>query len=528
MKRSASDCQVSFQVLSYGYKPLVAGQISDSYIYRSNPSGSETSVEKIGCIPVNFSAYLNIGTSLIGLSTRRGLQGPEYQICFPNLGSMLIDWSGDIDAAWITALQKIEDAKAFNLDISESLLQQLDADPLHIFGIADVTTQRKIHSLSIADCILKCSSSVPNMADWYSYLKADKDVESRLAWIVESFRDCVLPAPWTASKSDGDVIIYRNRETTQSTFKHPFYEYFAELLEFCRHCSHEEQIKLRLNRLLWSYENEVDINPEGPEPLISPVSVKALSVIFALDIVQNPALVAHLKVFLKDISIQYRASDGVSSDQVSTFLNLIEARIDSNQIFPDLHVATIPFTDSGLVYCVSCSAAASCFCPKCADSFCADCSQQLHSKGMRFSHVMNQFIYCSVCKNLPSRLQCTYTFAFFCNSCYRRHANELPRFMDLKPIYIDYARIKAVARVHEGNRISEEACETVTSLLGSEWHPFHDIRGVKYYYNFSVDGCMRRPVFDSCDPYSGLSREGLHILSLSKSRRLLNSDADIQ
>jgi len=33
----------------------------------------------------------------------------------------------------------------------------------------------------------------------------------------------------------------------------------------------------------------------------------------------------------------------------------------------------------------------------------------------------------------------------------------------------------------------------VESTLGEEWHAFYDLRGVKYYYNFTSGESMRRP-----------------------------------
>ena len=44
-------------------------------------------------------------------------------------------------------------------------------------------------------------------------------------------------------------MCYLNEETQETTWKHPFYDYFAQLMDHCKRSSNEEHIKLRLNRL---------------------------------------------------------------------------------------------------------------------------------------------------------------------------------------------------------------------------------------------------------------------------------------
>ena len=44
---------------------------------------------------------------------------------------------------------------------------------------------------------------------------------------MESFAEVELPEPWTSFKGVGSVVCYLNNETNETTWKHPFYDYFA-------------------------------------------------------------------------------------------------------------------------------------------------------------------------------------------------------------------------------------------------------------------------------------------------------------
>merc|ERR1712039_126655 len=84
----------------------------------------------------------------------------------------------------------------------------------------------------------------------------------------------------------------------------------------------------------------------------------------------------------------------------------------------------------------------------------------------------------------------------------------LPKFLDLKPLKIDYKRSAKLDR--KGGSVEEPefniALETdpevkesfskpapLETTLGEKWHAFYDLRGVKYYYNFETQESMRRP-----------------------------------
>merc|ERR1719473_2349035 len=124
--------------------------------------------------------------------------------------------------------------------------------------------------------MLKCLAQKPSLAEWFSYLNADVDVDKSYTWVVESFADVELPPPWTSYKGVGSIVCYLNNETNETTWKHPFYDYFAQLLDHCRRANREEHIKLRINRMLWNYEAEAGSDVQSQQPLISPKYVKQM------------------------------------------------------------------------------------------------------------------------------------------------------------------------------------------------------------------------------------------------------------
>ena len=485
---------------SHGYKLVVADKIPDGYVFPlSIPSLSATYV-----IPVDFSSHILMDKLFIGFKIRRGFRGPEYQILFPDDRTILVDWSEDIDSTWMLALQKIEssiDAKG----IDESVLDGLDTNPFDIFGVTHHSTQRLIEEQHFEECVLISSDIVPSLADWFAYLRADKDVESSISWVVESFRDSCLPHPWATLKSDKGWIMFRNGDSGEITSKHPFYDYFHELLEFCRDSSYEEQLKLRVSRLIWLRGGR---NGCIKDPLVTPDSIKAVANIFRVDVVSETALVPVLKFFLKLMHRQYNTDEGIDISDISQLCNRIDSERRSARSSILCESFSITVSDKGFVFCSNCSLVATGHCPQCGDSLCTDCSETIHARGRRSEHIVKKFIVCSVCKSLPSMSQCSYTYGFYCKVCYLNHAKSLPRYLDLKSIDVDYGEQKT-SRVR-GN-IERDGT----------WHPFSDIRGVVYYYNFGTDESMRRTRIGMRDDGYNVLTEEIESLTHPHRQRIL-------
>lgn len=77
----------------------------------------------------------------------------------------MLDWTDDVDALWIEALQTLED----NRELSEDALDFLDADPLSLFGIADPVTQKALEKAATVP-MLKCMGPQPCLEEWFAYL----------------------------------------------------------------------------------------------------------------------------------------------------------------------------------------------------------------------------------------------------------------------------------------------------------------------------------------------------------------------
>mmetsp|Transcript_80447 Transcript_80447/g.260670 ORF Transcript_80447/g.260670 Transcript_80447/m.260670 type:complete len:614 (+) Transcript_80447:62-1903(+) len=526
------------KVIQYGYRKLVDGDVPEMYRFQYLPDEDQPDDLHPGVVPCGFSAGVPVDDNMIYFHTREGVNGPEYQVVYtqpdPDGGdtpsySMALEWDADVDAIWIEALQRLEDSKL----VTERALDFLDADPLWLFGIADPATQRALEKTSVVP-MLKCLGQRPCLEEWFAYLNADEKGDADYKWVVESFAEVELPQPWTSYKGVGSVVCYLNNETNETTAIHPYYDYFYQLLNHCRRSTTEEHIKLRINRVLWSYEAESQTDVQNQMPLVSPKYVKLLGEILGIDLLDEPFMVRTLKTFLKAFSQMYHEGE-LDTQEVKWCLEIVDNERAKSAVAKTLDMEMDPSEQldsqtNGQLFCIEyprvrdwvsppaapeCNKKASCYCPECGDCFCELCFERLHERGCRKSHEPNYFIDCDLCKKFPAKLQCTYMQGKFCVDCYtKRHAKELPRFLDLKPLKIDYKRsmkpdsgnaslagtanmlIEADAEVKEG--FSKPA--PLETLLPEKWHAFYDLRGVKYYYNFETQESMRRPQEDLVNP----------------------------
>jgi len=547
------------KVISYGYRKLVDGEVPEMYRFQYLPDPDLPEDLHPGVIPAGFSACVPVDQDMVYFHTREGDTGPEYQVVYTQpdpsgaetpAHSMVLEWTNDVDAIWVEALQQLED----NAGLSEEALNFLDADPLWLFGVADPATQRALEKTAVVP-MLRCMGQRPCIEEWFSYLNADEQGDAPFRWVVESFAEVELPEPWTSFKGVGSVVCYLNNETNETTWKHPFYDYFAQLLNHCRRSTNEEHIKLRISRVLWSYEAESQTDVQAQMPLVSPKYVKILGEILDCELVSEPFMVRTLKTFLKAFSQMYHDGE-LDTQEVMYCLDIVKNERAKAAVAKQLGVD--PATDldagdivgQGQMYCVEClhteANVAHLYCPECGDSLCLSCFEKLHAKGHRATHEPNHFILCVMCKTMPAKLQCTYTRGKYCSDCYnRKHAKTLPKFLDLKPLKIDYKRSAKLEREEKARKegkqsespltvVDPEAKETFSkpapleTTLGEKWHAFYDLRGVKYYYNFETQESMRRPQDDLMiqeepeDTAAAAQRmEVLMKLALSKEPRLM-------
>jgi hypothetical protein len=486
------------RIIQFGYTVTTDGEVPDAYRFQYPVSAESPDELFPGIVPAGFSAELQQEDIVLFLHTRQGVLAPEYQICCQTVDKVMVDWADNIDAQWMETLTVLEEYQ----QLSEDSMDFLDADPLFLFGIADASTQKALEKASTVP-MLKCVGAKPVLGEWFAYLNADMIVDKAYAWTVESFAEVELPAPWTSYKGVGSIVCYLNNDTNETTWKHPFYDYFAQLLDHCRRASREEHIKLRINRMLWSYEADCAQDISTQQPLVSPKCVQQIADILDVDLSTEPYMVGTLKTFLKAFSQQYRLEEDLDLQEIKWCIEIVENERTKAGIASEMPKDTeeekeddaIQPTVHGQLYCVESGKLATIYAPDCGDCFCEEEYERLYSKGNRARMKPVNIIPCSLCQVFPAKLQCTYTFGNFCHECYaRKHVKTLPRFLDLKPVKIDYRASNPIGyKKSERIKTDVKMEKSAESKLGAEWHAFYDMRGCKYFYNFATRESMRRP-----------------------------------
>lgn len=513
------------KVISYGYTVMIDGEVPNAYKFQYPPDSDAPESLHPGIVPANYSASVPVDNTSVFFHTKEGQTGPEYSVAYGTAENVIFGPDVDVDALWIESLQFLEEEN----ELSEEALNFLDADPLFLFGIADPSTQAALKKAATVP-MLKCMGQRPCVEEWFAYLNADPERDGEYRWVVESFAEVELPAPWTSFKGAGSIVCYLNNDTNETTWKHPFYDYFAQLLDHCRKSTREEHLKLRINRMLWSYEAESEADVQNQHPLISPKYCKQMAEILGVTLAGDgaePAMVRILKTFLKAFSQQRNVWDEMDTQEVKWCLEIVENERAKARISEDVIEGRIEDPSENIranvhkqLYCIECGVVASCYCTQCEDCLCENCFEKLHSKGNRSLHTGNHIIPCCLCQSMPAKLQCTYTFGNYCQQCYsQKHVKSLPKFLDLKPMRIDYTKKDA----RRGDVVNEETGEEkrvwatgetdpeeearggfskrapAETTLGEKWHAFYDLRGVKYYYNFESEESLRRPSLEHLD-----------------------------
>jgi len=502
------------KVIQFGYTVTVEGDVPDEYRFQYPVSADAADELYPGIIPAGFSSEVVIQDVSMFLHTRQGMMSPEYQICYAEVDNVMVDWADSVDAQWMETLSVLEEYQ----QLSEESLDFLDADPLFLFGIADPSTQKALEKASSVP-MLRCLGAKPVLGEWFAYLNADSGVDKPFAWVVESFADVELPSPWTSYKGVGSIVCYLNNETNETTWKHPFYDYFAQLLDHCRRATIEEHMKLRINRMLWSYEADCAQDIATQQPLISPKYCVQIADVLDVDLTVEPFMVGTLKTFLKAFSQQYRLEEDLDLQEIKWCREIVENERTKARIAADLPkdaVAdaaqeeaddAIKPTVHAQLYCVESGKLATLYAPDCGDCFCEEEYDRIYAKGKRRVNKPVHIIPCSLCQVYPAKLQCTYTFGNFCHECYaRKHVKTLPKFLDLKPVKIDYRAANPTGAGYstktDKNKPNEKPkrepgeIEPEPNHLGGKWHAFYDLRGCKYFYNFETEESLRRPQED--------------------------------
>merc|ERR1719316_965726 len=194
-------------------------------------------------------------------------------------------------------------------------------------------------------------------------------------------------------------------------------------------------------------------------------------------------MVGTLKTFLKAFSQQYRLEEDLDLQEIKWCREIVENERTKARIAADLPTDAVP------------------------DAAQEEEDDRIYAKGKRKANKPVHIIPCSLCQVYPAKLQCTYTFGNFCHECYaRKHVKTLPKFLDLKPVKIDYRAANPTGAGYSAktdkNKPKEKPkrepgeIEPEPNHLGGKWHASYDLRGCKYFYNFETGESLRRPQED--------------------------------
>eukprot|EP00435_Cladocopium_sp_Y103_P037005 s26_g9.t1 len=132
------------KVISYGYRKLVDGEVPEMYRFQYLPDPDLPEDLHPGVIPAGFSACVPVDQDMVYFHTREGDTGPEYQVVCAQQAtaedwytqpdpaggdipahSMVLEWTNDVDAIWVEALQQLEDNAGLSEE-GERRKRQLD------------------------------------------------------------------------------------------------------------------------------------------------------------------------------------------------------------------------------------------------------------------------------------------------------------------------------------------------------------------------------------------------------------------
>jgi len=271
-------------------------------------------------------------------------------------------------------------------------------------------------------------------------------------------------------------------------------------------------MQVRCNRLLWSYEATRVETEHDQEPLISPPYVARMADIFGFDVKVQGCVVRNCKAQLKAFAKAYRTKQDIDIGLIRECNEMLQRDVAkysemvahwSGEVKEDVKFDLNKLA-AGELHCVNCKTTALSFCLECKDYLCLKCYADLHGKGSRKEHAPFCLVPCALCVVLPAKIHCTFTDKSLCHKCYAmKHIKMLPldgkenqprriNYVEQYNRYAEFAkeRVKKMAvKPEDLPALDDSAYE---SVLSTDWHPFYDARGVRYYHNFATGERMRQ------------------------------------
>jgi len=187
------DIKTRHQVILFGriYKGM---DTEEEKLYSFTHQRADGEVSE-GYIPVGFLSMLPVEDENLFLAIRKSPMGPEFQVAHKTEGNVICEWDLNPDAMWANVVTMFDKRDIF----SEATMDYLDADPFVLFGIDDLITQKTLRKLEKFPVLL-CRGAKPDSEEWFTYLELNSRQDKELDWIVQSFAEVEIPAPWTSYK----------------------------------------------------------------------------------------------------------------------------------------------------------------------------------------------------------------------------------------------------------------------------------------------------------------------------------------
>jgi len=251
-------------------------------------------------IPVGYKAIIKWDDDEIVFMSREGSFGPEFQIIYLPQSAVaedftLFEWNPNIAEIWDQLLTVLE--------TQDKDMGMFAAGPWQTFGVTEDTVQiavtQQVDQKTVVDGILYCANGTqPTLEEYEKYLGFNYDTDEAYSWVVHEFMNEALPPDFYQYCSSG-MFYWVDGRTQESTWKHPHYDKYKNMLQVCRKqktLPHWKSIMAFQIEFLFSTLYTWEAEASGKYPKEETVeNVLEMARIFKVDIKNEPYLVHVLK-----------------------------------------------------------------------------------------------------------------------------------------------------------------------------------------------------------------------------------------
>ncbi|CAD7939699.1 unnamed protein product [Amoebophrya sp. A120] len=467
--------------------------------------GSKYKIEGKYHIPVGYKAIIKWDEDEIVFMTREGSFGPEFQIIYLPKSAVaedftLFEWNPNIAEIWDQLLTVLE--------TQDKDMGMFAAGPWQTFGVTEDTVQiavaQNVDQKTVVDGILYCANGTqPTLEECERYLGFNYDTDEPYSWVVHEFMNEPLPSDYYQYCSNG-MFYWVDGRTQESTWKHPHYDKYKQMLQVCRKqktLPHWKAIMAFQIEFLFSTLFTWEAEVSGVYPKEETVeNVLEMARIFKIDIKNEPYLVHVLKRALRHYAVVVKEKRAVQD--VEDFRNLMQRYRDIVGNYERAKAAQEQQTRA-VMQCVECAPSANprdavLYCDHCRDLFCQQCFDRLHSKGRRKHHRRTwvELGTCAECEEALAVYHCVQCQDAYCGECFQEwhqrggRRNHVP--IILRSFSTQTHKVPAISTFDFGNisaaavTLGGGAAHNLARAL-SPWIAFDDESDIRVYYNVQTD-----------------------------------------